>query len=89
MEAIDYTERTCIIVVKLDEMDTGLIVDEVSEVIDIPEEQVDKPPTRGKRTNRFIKGMGKVGKSVKMILNLDKLLLDNEKDEIRTVADET
>mgnify|MGYP006282369975 FL=1 len=88
LESKDYTDRTCIIVVKLDDMDTGLIVDEVSEVLDIPENQIDNPPNRGNKKNRFIKGMGKVNKSVKMILNLDKLLNDDEKDEVKAVAEE-
>lgn len=43
-EAIDYHDRTCIILVKTKERSFGLIVDSVEEVIDIEQEQITHPP---------------------------------------------
>ena len=45
IEAKEYDDRTCIIVVNINDMSVGLVVDEVSEVASIPEEQVEPPPT--------------------------------------------
>ncbi len=71
----DYTDRTCIIVTSIDDITTGLIVDEVSEVMDIPEESIDPPPDSVKDAkSQFIKGMGIVGKKVKIILDVEKIV---------------
>lgn len=80
---ITYNNRTCIIVVKISQNEIGLIVDEVSEVLDIPETQVSPPPQTGKSSkSRFIKGIGRVGEKVKIILDVDKLLSDEEINQI-------
>ncbi len=75
----DYDERTCIIVVDINESSVGLVVDEVREVVDIPENQVEPPPTAGKTSgSRFIQGMGKLDDEVKILLNVGRLLSDDE-----------
>jgi purine-binding chemotaxis protein CheW len=84
LEACEYNDRTCIIVVDIDDMAVGLVVDEVSEVANIPEEQVEPPPKTGKnKSSRFIKGMGKMGDEVKIILDVSKLLYDDEKEVLK------
>lgn len=76
-ETIDYNERTCIIVIKYGNSDIGLIVDEVQEVVTIPENQIEISPLTSKGNQGiFIAGIGKVGNSVKMILNIERLLFD-------------
>lgn len=78
---IEYGARTCIIVVKYNEVSVGLIVDEVSEVLDIKPELIDPAPKTMKGTqSKFMKGFGKVGESVKILLDLDALLNDKELD---------
>jgi len=79
MEAKEVTDKTCIIVVQLAgatlEMTTGVLVDEVSEVMDIEAEQIEPPSTFGASVNtEFILGMGKVGKQVLMMLDIDRVL---------------
>ncbi|HIJ79792.1 MAG TPA: purine-binding chemotaxis protein CheW [Deltaproteobacteria bacterium] len=75
----DYDERTCIIVVNIEENAVGLVVDEVREVADIPEAQVEPPPKSGRKTkSSFIKGMGKLDDEVKIILDVGQLLYDEE-----------
>lgn len=74
----EYNDRTCIIVIEIREVSIGLIVDSVSEVISIPDEEIVAPPNVAKEGNKYIKGIGKVGSEVKLLLDSDKLL--NETD---------
>ncbi|NLX12279.1 MAG: purine-binding chemotaxis protein CheW [Phycisphaerales bacterium] len=75
---IEHTEQTCIIVVDVGQ-DIGIIVDTVSEVLDIKGESIEPPPQVGKAVdNSFILGMGKVGDSVKILLNIARVLTEEE-----------
>jgi purine-binding chemotaxis protein CheW len=74
-----YDDRTCIIVININEKPVGLIVDRVLEVLDIQKSEIEPPPKmRMGDGNRFIQGMGKVGDQVKLLLDADKLLFDKE-----------
>lgn len=85
MEPREYDERTCIIVVNITGTTVGLVVDEVSEVADIPADQVEPPPMgRQGKGNAFIKGMGKSGDAVKILLNVEDLI---RKEDLETVMD--
>ena len=78
-----YDDRTCIIVINIDGQAMGLIVDRVSEVLDIPKEGVELPPDlRRGRDNHFIQGMGKMGETLKIILNAEKLMYQMDISEI-------
>ena len=71
---IEYTEQTCIIVVDVGK-EIGIIVDTVSEVLDISSDRIEPPPSVGTSTDTtFILGMGKVGDAVKILLDIDKVL---------------
>ncbi len=79
IEARDYDDRTCIIVVNIENTEVGLVVDEVSEVADIPAGNVEPPPRTGKSTGtRCIQGMGKTGEEVKILLDVKELLFNEE-----------
>ncbi len=79
MELRDYDDRTCIIVVDYEETAVGLIVDTVNEVADIPENQIDPPPrSHSGIESSYIMGMGKIGKEVNILLNLEKVLFVDE-----------
>jgi purine-binding chemotaxis protein CheW len=78
---MDYTDRTCVIVIDMKDISIGLIVDCVSEVLSIPASDIVPPPELGAGANKFIKGIGKVGQSVKLIIDCEKLL-DEEYDQI-------
>lgn len=74
-EFVPYNERTCIIVVDVAENSVGLIVDSVSEVTTIVDENiVIKPMLSSGVSNKYIKGIGKVDNQVKLLLDCDKLL---------------
>ena len=75
----DYDDRTCIIVVDVDGTEVGLVVDEVSEVADIAEQNVEPPPRTGRsRGAQYIQGMGKQDEAVKILLDVQKLLYSDE-----------
>ena len=83
LEQVEYDDRTCIIVVNYNGLPIGLIVDEVSEVLNLAENQIAPPPQTNKGTHsRFIQGIGKDGEDVKIILNIRKLLYDEDKSLI-------
>ncbi|MCK5228446.1 MAG: purine-binding chemotaxis protein CheW [Desulfobulbaceae bacterium] len=90
MQFREYDERTCIVVVDINNTAVGLLVDEVSEVVDIPESQVEPPPKTGKGTSsRFIKGMGKMDDEVKILLDVGKILYDEELETLDSVDEGT
>lgn len=85
-EPEEYTDRTCIVVIDTEEVVVGLIVDKVSEVMSIDDEDVVPPPDQ--RTgirNRYIKGIGKVDGDVKLLLDCQTLLDTDETQEISTM----
>lgn len=71
----EYDKNTCIIVVKHGESLMGVVVDTVSEVLDISANDMDDAPSFGAGVNTdFILGMGKVKGKVKILLDIDKVL---------------
>ena len=84
LESRDHDDRTCIIVVDIKDLAVGLVVDTVNEVLNIPEDQVDPAPkTHSGIKSNYIMGMGKVGKQVKILLDIEKILLEGELEEIQ------
>jgi purine-binding chemotaxis protein CheW len=91
MDTREDTERTCIIVVQLQssgsEITMGIIVDEVSEVLDVAASQIEPPPSFGSSVDvSFIMGMGKVGQKVVQLLDADRILMRQELEAIGTGA---
>jgi purine-binding chemotaxis protein CheW len=85
------TEKTCIIVVQITHADakvtTGIIIDEVKEVLDIKEENIEETPSFGASVKtEFILGMGKIGDSVKILLDIDKVMSILELTSISAAA---
>jgi len=83
MESIDYTERTCIIVVEIDgtvgTVQIGIVVDSVSEVLNIKGEDIEDTPTFGtKLDTNYILGMAKMEGGVKILLDIDRVLNSEE-----------
>jgi purine-binding chemotaxis protein CheW len=85
------TERTCIIVVQVAHGDgpkvvMGVIVDEVSEVLQIGDGQIEPPPELGSVVDTdFILGMGKAGSKVILLLDVDKVLSWGEVASVQEV----
>ncbi len=82
-EAKEYNDRTCVIVVDIKDISIGLVVDSVSEVLTILEQDIVEPPQMNKNyNNRYIKNIGKVGNDVKLLLDCEKLLTDVELEDL-------
>lgn len=75
MEAAEATEQTCIIVVDDGRVETGIIVDKVSEVLDIASNDIEDPPSFGTSVDTsFILGMGKANDRVTILLDISRVL---------------
>jgi purine-binding chemotaxis protein CheW len=79
MEAAVFTERTCIIVVEITAAGRtilmGIVVDSVSEVLNIKGADIEATPSFGAKLNtEYILGMAKAGGSIKILLDIDKIL---------------
>lgn len=87
LESREYDDRTCIVVVNIKDKSVGLVVDRVSEVADIPESQIEPPAQIGSGTaSRYIQGMGKIDEDVKILLDVDRLLYEDELESISQAA---
>jgi len=83
MEPIDYTDRTCIIVVEIESqagtVQIGAVVDSVSEVLNIGGSEIEETPSFGTKLDTdYILGMAKMEGGVKILLDIDKVLNDEE-----------
>lgn len=84
----EYNDRTSIIVTKVNDMAIGLIVDTVLEVINILEDQISHPPKMSsKQSNQYIQGIGQVGEKVKLILDVNKILFDEEVQQLNEIQE--
>ncbi len=82
-ESREYNDRTCIVVINISDTSVGLIVDSVSEVLSIDDQNIVEPPKMNKAfQNKFIKNIGKKGNEVKLLLDCEKLLSEDEVLEI-------
>lgn len=92
-EPIEYTDRTCIIVIKVKDTVVGLIVEKVAEVVEIKKEDILPPPSvtighEEKTQNKYVYGIGKVGEEVKLLLDPDRLLKDEDLLMLEQAAEE-
>jgi purine-binding chemotaxis protein CheW len=83
MEPRDDTDRTCIVVVQVfvhgRPVTAGVLVDEVSEVVDVQEEQIEEPPSLGLGEEAaFVRGMAKIGQKVVMLLDVDRVFSQDD-----------
>jgi len=79
LDSMEYTERTCIIVVEIPGMGKmipmGIVVDSVSEVLNIKAGDIEETPSFGSRLDTdYILGMAKVGGGVKILLDIDRVM---------------
>ncbi|MCI9571738.1 MAG: purine-binding chemotaxis protein CheW [Lachnospiraceae bacterium] len=77
----EYNDKTCILVITVKDTTVGLIVEQIAEVAEIQKENILPPPTIGRNDkghNKYVYGIGKVGTSVKLLLDPEKLLYDEE-----------
>lgn len=76
LERREYDNRTCTVVINVRDHEVGLVVDTVQEVIDISKDQIEPPP-RSSGGMSYIKGLGKFGDQVKILLNSERVLFSD------------
>ena len=92
MESVEDTNQTCIVVVQVSvneqAITTGVVVDQVAEVLDVAPDQLEPPPELGASVDTgFILGMGKVDEKVIMLLDIRRVLGGDEWAEIGKMAE--
>lgn len=91
MEPIEYNDRTCIIVISVKSMLIGLIVEKIAEVDDIDDKDIVPPPTLGKKTkehNKYVYGLARKGDSVKLLLDPEKLIREEDIESLEELQGE-
>jgi purine-binding chemotaxis protein CheW len=91
---IDVTEdgdRTCIVIVQVERdaspVTMGVIVESVADVVSLPDDAIEDVPSFGAGVDAaFLKGMGKLGDDVVMLLDIDSVLSADELDAVRELA---
>jgi purine-binding chemotaxis protein CheW len=91
METSEYTERTCIIVVEIEgkanTVMIGIVVDSVSEVLNINEHDIEEAPSFGTQLNtNYLLGMAKIEGMVKILLDIDKVLSQEEVTQLEKAS---
>ena len=82
-DPLEYNDRTCVIIVDMNEILIGFIVDKVAEVVRIAEEDIIEPPKINKEIkNIYIKNIGRIGDNVKLLLDCEKLLTEDELEDL-------
>lgn len=83
-EPREYNDRTCIIVIDIEQLSIGIIVDGVSEVLNISDDNIVPPPNLNFSGRKYIKGVGKSDEKITLILDCEKLLDEDEMNELNS-----
>lgn len=91
MPEIGYTDRTCIVVVEIEGpagvVTTGIVVDSVSEVLNIKLDAIEDAPAFGAAVDtHYILGIAKMGDGVKLLIDIDRVLSSGEVAALKAAA---
>ncbi len=88
MEEREYDDRTCIVIVSVNESTIGLIVDIVSEVHEIGKEDMGPPPSFKSSSGKeqYIAGLAKRGEEVKIILDVEKIISNEDSTILKQIG---
>ncbi len=88
MQAVEYSRETCIIVLSIRNNLVGVIVDNVCEVLDIEQDRIEPAPSFGININTdFIMGMGKVEGAVVILLDIEKVMTQEDLSMINEMTE--
>lgn len=91
MEPMEYTDRTCIIVINVKSTVIGLIVEKIAEVDTIQDDDIVPPPSLGRKEseqNKYVYGLARTGDVVKLLIDPEKLIRDDDIDVIEEMQEE-
>ncbi|MBS4189252.1 purine-binding chemotaxis protein CheW [Bacillus sp. FJAT-49705] len=86
LEESSYSDSTRVIIVGLNELEVGFIVDLANDVIDIPVNSIEPPPeVVGVKEAEYINGVAKVGKRLLILIDLEKILKIEERSSLQGI----
>lgn len=91
MEPIEYTDRTCIIVIDVKSTIVGLIVEKIAEVNTILDDDIVPPPSLGHRDNeqsKYVYGLARTGDAVKLLIDPEKLIKEEVLETLEEMQEE-
>lgn len=91
MEPLEYTDRTCIIVINVKSTVIGLVVEKIAEVDTIQEDDIVPPPSLGRKEseqNKYVYGLARTEDVVKLLIDPEKLIRDDDIDVIEEMQEE-
>jgi len=88
MEEQEFTNASRIIIVQIEEIEVGLIVDSANDVLDIPINSIEPPPeVIGTIDVDYIEGVAKVEDRLLILLNLQKVLLEEDIEDLKRMEE--
>lgn len=91
MDPLEYTDRTCIIVIAVDTLLVGLIVEKIAQVNTIPQEDIVPAPkltNSAEYKNEYVYGMAKIGNTVRLLLDPGKLIQGEDRKILEELQNE-
>lgn len=87
MDETVMTEETCIIVIKTSALMMGILVDKVSEVVNITSDDIEDTPSFGAEVNpEYLLGVGKAGGRVRLLLDIEKVITASDVVNLKKAA---
>lgn len=83
LEVSEYTQASRIIVVEVEGVTVGMIVDSVSEVLRLPTNNIEPPPAMVSVDAAYLRGVGKLDEQLIILLDLNKVLEKDEKEQLK------
>jgi purine-binding chemotaxis protein CheW len=88
MEQTQITDETCIIVIKTASLMMGVLVDKVSEVVNVVEGDIEDTPSFGADVNTdYLLGVGKTGGRVRLLLDIEKIITASDIIHLKKAAE--
>lgn len=91
MEPVEYTDRTCIMIINVKSTTIGLIIEKIAEVDTIMDEDIVPPPSLGHKENeqnKYVYGLARHGDTVKLLLDPQKLIRDEDMELMEELSEE-
>ncbi|MGR3174519.1 MAG: chemotaxis protein CheW [Candidatus Scalindua sp.] len=89
MPEVEHTQETCIIVAEVNNTSIGIIVDSVSEVLNIKSEEIEEAPQFGQGIDtNFILGLGKTKERIVILLDIELVLSSEDLETVEQLAKE-
>jgi purine-binding chemotaxis protein CheW len=87
MNQTEITDETCMIVIKTSSLMMGILVDKVSEVVNVTSDDIEDTPSFGAEVNtEYLLGVGKTGGRIRMLLDIEKVITASDVVNMKKVV---